>query len=310
MEAIKKVAGISLGSSKRDHTVELNVLGTHIQAYRKGCDGDLDLMRERLIEADQDPDVAAIGLGGVSITLEAAGKSYVFREIKDLVKVVKNTPIVDGTGLKDAVEGRAASYLRDELGVEVKGKKALITSAVDRWGLAMAFDDAGAINTYGDLLYALDLNVMVNSRKTLTRVIKLVMPVARLLPFTFLYPTTTDSETKTKRTAFTDKLYAEADFIVGDFKYVVKYLPPSLEGKIVITNTTTPEDIELLKNHGVDMIVTTTPNLEGRTFGTNVIEAMLVASQGADKALTYERYYELMVEAGFRPAAYDFRDKT
>ncbi|MHB1611436.1 MAG: hypothetical protein ACYCT0_07080, partial [Sulfobacillus sp.] len=50
--------------------------------------------------------------------------------------------------------------------------------------------------------------------------------------------------------------------------------------KIILTNTTTQEDRESLKNRGVRLVVTTTPVLSGRSFGTNVIEAALVAVSG------------------------------
>jgi hypothetical protein len=47
--------------------------------------------------------------------------------------------------------------------------------------------------------------------------------------------------------------------------------------------------------------VTSTPRLEGRSFGTNVIEATLVAFDGAKSRLSGERYLELMRSVGFKP---------
>ena len=54
-------------------------------------------------------------------------------------------------------------------------------------------------------------------------------------------------------------------------------MPDDLNGKIVVTNTTTAKNVEELQKRGLRMLVTTTPRLEGRSFGTNVMEATLRA---------------------------------
>jgi hypothetical protein len=50
------------------------------------------------------------------------------------------------------------------------------------------------------------------------------------------------------------------------------------------------------------MLVTTTPELEGRSFGTNVIEAILVSLIGkAPHLITSEDYFAIMDKIGFKP---------
>ncbi len=248
-----------------------------------------------------DEEVAAIGLGGADLFLNAAGKSYWLREMKPLGKLVTHKALVDGTGLKGAVEGATATYMQEELGIDLRGKKVLCTSAVDRWGIAMAFADAGAVLTYGDALYVLGVPLMFHSRRLLKRAIRMLAPLIIQLPFAWLYPTSSDSSTEPKRSKRTDKLYYDADIILGDFKYVAKYMPDDLKGTTVVTNTTTESDLEFMRSRGVDMLVTTTPRLDGRSFGTNVMEALMVAAAGENKRLTPERYLKLLDELNFTP---------
>lgn len=47
--------------------------------------------------------------------------------------------------------------------------------------------------------------------------------------------------------------------------------------------------------------VTTTPRFEGRSFGTNVIEAALTAVAGKGRPLTPEEIQELLAQLDFRP---------
>ncbi|MCL2882181.1 MAG: quinate 5-dehydrogenase [Coriobacteriia bacterium] len=301
MGQIKKVVSASLGSSKRDHRVVVKINGVDIEVSRQGTDGDLDALKALLVALDVDDEVAAIGLGGTDLFLNAAGKSYWLREMKPLAKLVTRKALVDGTGLKGAVEGATANYMQEDMGIDLAGKKVLITSAVDRWGIAMAFADAGAQVSYADLLYVLGIPALIHSRRILKGAIRMLAPIIIQLPFAWLYPAESDEDTVSKRSKRTDRFYYDNDIIVGDYKYVVKYMPDDLKGTTVVTNTTTPADLDRLRSCGVDLLVTTTPRLDGRSFGTNVMEALLVASVGATERLTPERYLELLKELDFEP---------
>jgi len=50
-----------------------------------------------------------------------------------------------------------------------------------------------------------------------------------------------------------------------------------VSGKIVVTNTTTAKNVEELRKRNLHILVTVTPRLEVRGFGTNIMEATLLA---------------------------------
>jgi len=74
-----------------------------------------------------------------------------------------------------------------------------------------------------------------------------------------------------------------------------------LEGKVIATNTTTPEDVELFRSTGVKYLVTTSPVMDGRSFGANMLEAALVAVSGKGRVLKNEELKELLDEMGIEP---------
>ncbi|HSQ16275.1 MAG TPA: hypothetical protein VLM83_01140, partial [Anaerolineales bacterium] len=86
-----------------------------------------------------------------------------------------------------------------------------------------------------------------------------------------------------------------------------RHMPDHLEGKVVVTNTTTPEDVELFRQVGIRYLVTTTPVLQGRSFGTNMMEAALVAVSGKGRKLTYAEYEQLLDQLGFEPQVQDLQ---
>jgi hypothetical protein len=299
VDAIKEVVGISIGSSRRDHEVEIDLLGEQFRIRREGTDGDMARAVERFRELDGKVD--AFGLGGIDLFLSAAGRDYYLRDAKRFRDAAVTTPILDGTGLKGAVEADVVRYMREDLGLDLAGKRVLSTSALDRFGMTEAFYDAGCKVTAGDLLYALGIDIMLHDRATLHRVIRTIAPIAVQLPISWLYDAEADHTSEVEGESKHAALYHEADIIAGDYKWVRKWMPEDMSGKWVISNTTTAEDVEFLRSRNVELLVTSTPRLEGRSFGTNVIEATLVAFDGAKGRLSGERYLELMRRVGFKP---------
>jgi len=270
----KRVVSVSLGSSRRNHKAEIEVLGERIELERIGTDGDFERAR-RLIQ-ELDGQVDAIGLGGIDLYLIAAGRRYVIRDALKLARAAKKTPVVDGSGLKATLERQAVFELDERLGF--RGKTVLIPSAVDRFGMAEAFHQVGARTLYGDLAFALGVPILLTHPRQLAWLARIFLPLFTKLPFDWLYPTGKKQEEQ--RLDWRSRYFERADVIAGDFLYIRRHLPPRAEGKVVVANTTTKEDLEFLRERGVRLIATTTPRIQGRSFGTNVMEAMIVALAG------------------------------
>lgn len=276
---MKRIVSISLGSSKRDHRVETQFLGEKVLIERIGTDGNYRQVLELLKSMDGKAD--AFGMGGIDMYLFAGKKRYQIRDAVHIARTPKLTPIVDGSGLKHTLERRVIGFMENELNMELKGKKVLMVAAVDRYGMAEAFAQAGCQMTFGDFMFGLGLPIPLKSLSALQRVAYTLLPIIVRLPYTFLYPTGSKQERNTPK--FT-RYYEEADIIAGDFLFIKKYMPSKLDGKIIVTNTVTAEDVEELRGRGVETLVTSTPEFSGRSFGTNVMEALLVSFSGKKPA--------------------------
>lgn len=217
-----------------------------------------------------------------------------------MVRFVKKTPLVDGGGLKNTLENKAPAFLDKKIGdyINSHGRKALVTVGVDRWGLSEAFSNAGYEMVFGDLMFGLDIPIAIHKLSQLKTLAALLMPIAGRLPFSWVYPT---GEKQEKRTPKWGKYYDWATVIAGDCHYIKRFMPDDLKGKVIVTNTTTPEDVEQFRKAGVKYLVTTTPVLEGRSFGTNMMEAALVAVSGKGRPLTWPELTEMLDKLGFEP---------
>ena len=290
---------MSLGSSSRDHSASASLLGREWNLERRGTDGDLEKAAQ--IIAQLDGHVAAIGLGGIDIYLVAGRRRYVLREARRLVKAAKITPVVDGSGLKDTLERATIQTLQREGILDFRGKKVLLTCAVDRFGMAEELIQCGADATFGDLFFILNLPLRIRTLRTLRRLAALILPVACQLPFTMLYPTG-KAQTEIIDSPSHRRLFEENEVIAGDFLLIRRYLPADLRGKTILTNTVTGADIELLRQRGAARLITTTPEFGGRSFGTNVMEGIFAALG----ARTPDDYRALLTQLDWKPRIVNF----
>ena len=295
---MKKVVSVSLGSSARDHRADVTLLGEAFEISREGTDGKLDVAIAKVRALDGHVD--AIGLGGIDVYLYAGRHRYALRDGVRLLEAAKITPVVDGSGLKNTLEREAVRYVREELGIDLRGRKVLMVSALDRFGMAQALVDAGADVLFGDFIFALDKDLPVRDLATFEQMAEKYLPDACKLPFQFFYPTgkKQDRPPEPKYPQY----YAQADIIAGDFHFMRQFMPDRLDEKIVLTNTVTARDVEELAARGVATLITTTPDFGGRSFGTNVIEAALLALLGKTwSEVTAQDYEGILRELAVKP---------
>jgi hypothetical protein len=294
---MKKVISISLGSSKRDHVAVHDFGGETFQIERIGTNGDqtkaISLIREL------DGKVDAFGLGGTDLYIYAGNKRYTFRESAQIAAAARNTPIVDGSGIKNTLERRVIRNLETKQGIKLQGKNVLLVCAVDRFGMAEALVGAGTRVVFGDLLFGLGLPVPIRRLNSLAMLASIIAPLITRLPISLFYPT---GERQNEFSPRFGRYFQEADIVAGDFHYIRRYMPMELPGKTVITNTVTQADEVLLRDRGIGTLVTTTPEIGGRSFGTNILEAVLVTLAGKPSGeLKAEDYSRILDDIGVEP---------
>ena len=292
---MKRAVSVSLGSSTRDKRVLINLNGQEIIVERVGTDGDIGKAEKLYLELDGKID--AFGVGGVDLYLRLEERDYPLHAALKLVSGVKHTPLVDGRGLKHTLERRVFELASPELGIKPQFKQAFVPVAIDRLGLAQAAAEVSNEIILGDLMVALGIPIPVKGIPAFKRVARIMLPFVSHFPMSMLFYGSGGAEQEPKYSRF----FEGSDLLAGDFLFMRKYMPLDLSGKTLITNTTTEENIDLLRERGVDVVITTTPRYEGRSFGTNLLEAALTAYAGKGRPLTDVELNTLIDELDLRP---------
>jgi hypothetical protein len=295
----KHVVSVSLGSGLRDSIIETEILGTPILIERRGTNGSIEKAIELVKELDGRID--AFGLGGTDLYIQTANKKFYIRDSLKIARHAVKTPMVCGAGLKDTLECTVVQKL-DTI-IQWKNKRVLMVSAVDRFGMAESLSQLGADVLFADLIYILSLPIPLKSLKSLSRIANIFAPIITQLPISWLYPT--GSKQEKSETGWRTKYFDWAEIIAGDFHFIKRYAPENLQGKIILTNTTTKDDVEMLRKSGVKTLITTTPRVNGRSFSTNWLEAAFIAVSGK-YPLSPDDYKKLLEESRLEPDILQF----
>ncbi|MDM8520503.1 hypothetical protein QUF64_10680 [Anaerolineales bacterium HSG6] len=292
----KRVVSISLGSSSRDKTAMLRLGDEVIQLERIGCDGDE--AKAKALYTELDGQVTAFGVGGVELYVRVEDKNYGLRSGLNLVKTVTQTPYTDGRGLKLTMERTIFQQVEHLLDKPILSRKAMMPMGCDRYGMAVSLDQAGFEVVYCDLMFGLGIPLPIYGLGRLCLLASLLLPIVGLMPVSMLYPT---GENQDENIPQYGKWFNYGPVIAGDFQYIRRHMPLDLGGKIIMTNTTTSTDVDLMRERGLSYLITSTPVLDGRSFGANMLEAALIAYSGKNQELTDTELQTLVKELDLKP---------
>jgi len=299
---MKKAVSVSLGSKSRDKKVITTLLGEEVSIERIGTDGDEEKAYQLYCELDGKVD--AFGVGGIDLYIHALKRDYPLYAGLKLVRDVKTTPVVDGGGLKATLEARIMQDVEKQLGDIIQPKTVLLVAGLTRGGMSKSFINAGYKLTFADLMFGLGIPIAINTVPMANFAATILLPIVGRMPIKMLYPT---GEKQLEVVPKYEKYYAASKVIAGDWLYIMQHAPDDLSGKVIVTNTTTEADVTFLKDRGVHFLVTTTPVLDGRSFGTNMFEAALVAAAGKNRPLTTPELDQIIDQLNLKAQIQDLR---
>ncbi len=265
---------------------------------RRGTDGDLQRFSRELAAADGRVDCLCVG--GANLALHWRGRKYPIRCIVRAAASVRQTPLVDGFGVKDSLERQVAHFLVDEGVIDLEKTRVLFPCVVDRFGIADELRSMGLQNAVcGDLMFNLGLAIPLLGFRPVDILAPTCLPILVRLPFSWLYPIGSKQDEIKPRW---HRWWKWADVIIGDFLVIRRHMPDDLSGKIIVTNSTTQQDRDLLRKRRAAAIITTSLRADGRTFGTNVLDGILVTLAGKPPdQMTRDDYISLAQQIGWSP---------
>jgi predicted amino acid dehydrogenase len=294
--SIKKVATVTLGSSRRDFSFETDFLGHRFQVKRLGADDDTnkawDLMRRHQAKVD------AIGLGEVGDHYHVGQDTVINKETRRLLNVVTRVPVTTGARLRRLLQVRAVRYVQNHLGSYFNNNLVLFLSGMRNYDMAVAMSDYTPNLKFADALAQTGAPKMLTSLRQLELYAKGSDWVLSGKPGEILEGALTGLKSRLMM-----REVAKAHVVVGtiqEIKAVGK--PGNLAGKTIITSAVDDEAFAFFAACEANLVIDVSPQLFDHVVGINTIEAMILATlRKAHQAVSDDDLLEILDELDITP---------
>ena len=296
---MNKIVSISLGSPNYDYEFVDKLLGKRYHIRRIGTGGDVRLARKLVREHDGQVD--AIGLAGMSVVFHVADKIYRHKETLKVAHAARYTPVVGGRGLKRILDRWAIRDLAAREPGIFRRKNVFFLSGVANWDIYSVMREFTENVSFGDAILHFGVPKVMHSERSFRRYARVSMPMLTRRPYVTFFPRGKTGE-DLQHLLLSDP-FQKADVIVGDLSLVLHFSPRDLRGKTVVTDTIDEERLTLLRERGVDIVCTTTPEVfPGHRADLNVIQAVFIAHLGKPPdEITDDDYLSLIRRLEARP---------
>ena len=293
---MKKVATVTLGSSKQDFAFETNFLGHRFSVQRLGADNDTGKAWELLRR--QQANVDAIGLGEIGDHYQVGLRTVVNKETKRLLNVVTRVPATSGATLRRLLQVRAIRHVQHELGSYFNNNLVLFLSGMRNWDMAVALSDYTRNLSFADALFQTGAPAMLGSLEQLELYAKGSKWALSGKPGEMLEASLYSF--KRNRAA---EAVGKSHVIVGTFAELKAVGNASnLAGKTLITSAVDDERMAFFTKCKVNLVIDVSPKLFDRVVGINTIEAMMLAALGKPpEQVSDDDFAEMLDELNIKP---------
>lgn len=295
---MKRVGIVSLGPEGASEDFEVTFLGETVQVEWHGTDGDVEKAKKVLKSLDGQVDV--IGLDSMNRAFHLGKKVYPIQEIEELSRTVSQTPVVDGTHLKGTLERWAVAWVHNEFPDLLKDTThVFMPCGAERWHMAKVLTEYTEHIYFGDAMMFHSWPWPLKGIEKLESYASWFLDGVAKRKYKALYPVGRRQEEVSPKF---QRAFRQAELIAGGLHYIKRYAPRNLRNSVVLTNSLSPTDLEELREKGVRMVITSTPEMNGRSYGQNVLEAIMVAASPKKASeLKDNDFLELISESGIEP---------
>jgi predicted amino acid dehydrogenase len=293
---MKRVVGISLGTTDQDYAFRGRFLGQQLDVRRVGTNGSTARAEKLLRRWEQDADV--IGLAVPKATYSVGGDRYVDDASMRLVRSVTRIPVTTGAKIDEILQEWALRHVQARLGDYFDNARTLFLSGTMQYKLAAALSEYTQNLEFADPVLQLGVPKLLTSLDALRLYASGAHYVLEWIPSRLMTSLPVKEWTKfVLRMAMRD-----ATVIVAPVHELDRFGADELRGKTIITSTVNDERIAQFRKKGVAMVIDGAPSLYGHVLAPSLLDAMIIAATGkAPGDLLEDDYLEIIAGLGLEP---------
>jgi len=305
----KQILHLHLGKDPTPQPATLTFLGETFHIHSIGTGGEMATIEQMIQCADSDDQVDAIALDGITGQLEM-GRERVNHIYADrLEAAARQKPVVSGQGVRGAFERWAVRLINEaEPGIFTR-KRVLFAPSLNHSGLADSIAAFTEQRRWAEPVIYFDLPSATTGEAAMRQITSRILNVVHDKPFRRIFPQAGIPGRSRSQTPF-----GWAQIIAGDIPAIRRYAPQTLQGKTIVAEAATPEEVNDLRQRGVVTLITTMPPVgpdgldpsQPARWPAAVLEACMAALLD-HRARRESDYLNLLAELNWKPSIIDLQ---
>jgi predicted amino acid dehydrogenase len=237
----------------------------------------------------------AIAFSGFALTFTIGDRYHRHRKLRKLLVESDDadTLVCDGIRAKDTIERLLIRRIVETLEGDIANRRILVLSGMDRWGVSEVLSGVKSQIVFGDLMYNFRFGIPLLSLDQVRFVSPLILNVVTRAPLDWYFP---GARSRRRLMPRWRHAFYWAEVIVGGMNYLKRYSPQSLDGKIVISNVISQDEIDWLKSKGASIVASLTPVVSGERISASVMEAALTLVTRGKPGHRRDRYLDEIIK--------------
>ncbi len=287
-----RILEVDFSSESRQPEYSFEYGGVDVRVEVRYGGRDIELTRRIIASAKGKYD--AVAISGFSLTYTVGDKYHRHKKLRSLLAEEESDPTVvcDGIRAKDTIERWVMRRIAEQLEGEIAHRRILVLSAMDRWGVSEVSSSLKSTIVYGDLMYNLRFGIPLLSLEQVKAMSRPILSVVTRAPLDWYFP---GARRHGRRLPRWRHAFYWAEVIVGGITYLKRYAPAQLEGKTVIADVHSDDEVEWLRARGVGTIASLTPVISGQRIGASVMEAVLTLATRGKVGHRRDRYLDEII---------------
>jgi len=279
---LKKILHLTLDRKIRESNYVLSVLGRDYAVDEQTCPTELSGLRS--VFEENIPRYDAIASSGMAVVFFHKGVISVHSKLKDISQRKGSCVITNGLRVRSVLDRHLARRALVEMNGDVRDRRILMLSAIERLGLAEVIADCTSEVVFGDMIFSLRWGLPLHSMRQVEELSKRAIPVMLKLPLAWFDPRARRGHPIFQPFQW---WFDWAEIIVGSAPYFRRYAPKTMDGKVVLADYS-ESDIDYFRESGVSTLVSLDAHLDGRRVPSAILHAVYRLSPDAETGPTEE----------------------
>ena len=308
----KRIVHLHLANDGLPKVSTVQLFGELFCVFSIPTNGDIDLIVSLIQKADADPEVDAIALDGMPFELVLGRERIRHVEADKLAAAAKSTPLVDGSGVRGAFERWAIHLIQQRESGFFTRKRVLFAPGINHNGFVDGISNYTDNRRWAEPVLYYNLPSAVTSEASFRYITSRILDAAHAQPYRRIFPQA-GQPARRRATAPFDW----AQIIAGDMAAIRRYAPDSLEGKIIVAECASEQDLADIRRRGAYTLITTMPPFGAGCLNPNapavwpaaVVEACMAAIL-VSRELHEGDYLTLMAELEWQPSVVSLQSEA